>query len=256
MPNIEEVISVTDLYYQELSSTNEMRQAFQDILVSQSGYLFQAFKNDKVLTDRYKQALKLKTVDSNALLRGLFIQSVSIYEDFIRKLVSYVVTKITNSGESYRDLNLKLQNHFISTSGKVLSYYGSGTVNGVKYDFNNLTDSLVSCLSHQKDYYIDPRVFTILLGNCNSTRLSKLFDILNVSNDIFEDINLDPHLRIYLKETRKSQVIELCKNELDNFINMRNDIAHGYLTRSVSVDELKNSIEFFQTFIKAISRVC
>ena len=67
MAKIEYAVSVADLYYQELSSTAEIRQAFQDILVSQSQYIFQAIRHDHQLTERYKSALKLKTVDSNAL---------------------------------------------------------------------------------------------------------------------------------------------------------------------------------------------
>lgn len=256
MADINDAVLLSDLYFQELSSTAEIRQAFQDILISQSHSIFPAIRHDRELTERYQRALKLKTVDKNALLKGLLIQTVAIYEDFVREMVSYVVNKLTTQGVKYKDLNLKLKNGFISSTGKVLTHYGSGTVNGVKYDFNNLTQSLVSCLSHHDAYHIDPRVFTILLGNCTSSRLVGLLSLLGVSDDIFDTIKGDAGLGKVFQETRKSQVAELTKNRLDELIGFRNDIAHGDLTRAVSTDELDDAIKFFKALIKALSLKC
>lgn len=256
MASIDDAVGLSELYYQELLSTAEIRQAFQDIVVSQSQYIFQAIKHDKELTGRYKTALRLKTVDKSALLKGLLIQAVAIYEDFIREMVSCIVSKLTSNATKYDDLSLKIKNGFITSTGRVLAFYGSGTVNGVKYDFNNLTDSLVSCLSSREGYYIDPRVFTILLGNCTSSRLTSLLNLLGVSDDIFEDIKSDNGLMKVFNETRKSQVVELSKNKLDDLINVRNDIAHGDLTRSISGDELEDAISFLKALIRALSLKC
>ncbi|NTY86503.1 hypothetical protein FCH33_06925 [Serratia fonticola] len=256
MTNIEDAVSLSDSYYQELSATAEIRQAFQDILIAQSQYIFPAISYDKHLTERYKNALKLKTVDTSALLKGLLIQAVSIYENFVRDMVSVVVYKLTSQGAKYIDLNLKLRNSFISSTGKVLTHYGSGTVNGVKYDFDNLTQSLISCLSFQDEYHIDPRVFTILLGNCTSSRITSLLSVLGVSDDIFDDIKSDSGLKKHFNESRMSQVEELTKSGLDELINLRNDIAHGDLTRSLSIDELERAIQLLKTLIKALSIRC
>ncbi|MDE7590887.1 MAE_28990/MAE_18760 family HEPN-like nuclease [Enterobacter bugandensis] len=256
MANIDDAVNLSELYYQEISSTIEIRQAFQEILISYSQSIFPAISYDKELTDRYKGFLKLKTVDQSTLIKGLLIQSVAIYENFIREMVSVAIYKLTSSGTKYLELNLKLRNGFISSTGKVLTHYGSGTVNGVKYDFNNLTQSLISCLSSHEDYHIDSRVFTILLGNCTSSRIVSLFNVLGVSDNIFEDIKSDSGLKKHFNETRMSQVEEMTRNGLDELINLRNDIAHGDLTRAVSIDELERSIQFLRAFIKALSLKC
>lgn len=256
MANIEEAVALSDLYYQELSSTIQIRQAFQDILISYSQSIFPAISYDKDLTERYRGFLKLKTVDQSALIKGLLIQAVAIYENFVREMVSVVIYKLTTQGTQYVDLSLKLKNGFISSTGKVLTHYGSGTVNGVKYDFDNLAQSLISCLSSRVDYHIDPRVFTILLGNCTSSRIISLLNVLGVSENIFEDIKSDSGLKKHFNETRMSQVEELTKNGLDELINLRNDIAHGDLTRSVSIDELERAIQLLRAFIKALSLKC
>ncbi|MBH2869530.1 hypothetical protein I5L38_16765 [Serratia marcescens] len=256
MPEIQHQVDLSEAFFSELESTASMRMVFMDIVISNSSTLFQAFSHDKALLSKLKEAMKLKTVDQNALFRGLFIQAVAIFEDFIRNMVTHVVHSHQSQRERYSELSTSLQNYFISSSGNVLKYYGSGSVNGVKYDFSHLKKSLISCLSDNNDFYLEPRVFTISMGNCTSTRVENLFSKLCLSDNIFDKIGGNQNLKNIIQELRKSNASVLIKEKLDSIIDTRNDIAHGELTRSISKDEFDDAILFLRGLIKAFADCC
>ncbi len=180
MEPLETAKAVSDAYFDELRATVEIRQAYHDIIVLNSVTLFAAFEHDARLKSRLKDALKLKTTDQSALLRGLFVQAVGVFDEFVRSLISSKIEERSKACDKYNDLSEKLRNGFISNSGKVLTHYGRGTVNGVRYDFNRLTSSLIACLSNSKDYFLEPRVFTILMGNSTPDRLKNLFEAVDL----------------------------------------------------------------------------
>lgn len=256
MDDIKMYVDKTEDFFSELESTAAIRVAFMEIVVANSTSLFTAFGHDKVAKSKLQDVLKLKTVDTNALYRGLFIQSVAIFEDFVRKMVNYVIQIHKMKEKQYSKLSDSLQNYFISSSGSVLSHYGSGTVNGVKYDFEHLTKSLVTCLSDSEDYYIEPRVFTISMGNCTSSRVENLFSKICLDDDIFLSISSYPELKRTVMEKRKSAASILIKDKLDTIIHTRNDIAHGELTRSISKDDFEDTTLFLRGLIKAFALRC
>ncbi|CAM4513943.1 MAE_28990/MAE_18760 family HEPN-like nuclease [Klebsiella pneumoniae] len=243
-------------YFSELNDTAEIRLAFMELVVQNASILYPSFKHDRVLADKLKKYLTLKTVDQNALYRGLFIQAVAIFEDFIRNMVNHIIECHKIKVKKYSKLNDVLQNYFIASSGNVLTHYGRGTVNGVKYNFEQLKLSLMSCFSDSDDYYIEPRVFTISMGNCTSSRVEKLFSKLCLDDDIFTSISGTTELKKTVMETRKSAVSLLIKEKLDRIIHIRNDIAHGELTVSISKDEFDDTSVFLRSLIKALAERC
>jgi len=253
---MQNTLDVSELYFSELESTASIRSAFHDIVVTNSQVLFTAFSHDKMMLGRLKDSLRLRFVDQNSLYKGLFIQAVSVFESFIRSTVTYVIDNHVTKEPQYSKLELALRNYYISNSGKALSYFGSGSINGVKYDFDKLTESLASCFNDSENYHIESRVFTISMGNCTSSRLESLFSKLLVSDDIFSKISNDVHLRKVLNETRRNNIKALIKDRLDNIIDVRNDIAHGEITRSVSKDEFEDCLQFLRGLIKALASAC
>ncbi|HCI6877920.1 TPA: hypothetical protein NPP87_004942 [Klebsiella quasipneumoniae subsp. similipneumoniae] len=243
-------------FFSELEDTAEIRLAFMELVVQNASILYPSFQHDRALADKLKKYLALKTVDQNALYRGLFIQAVAIFEDFIRNMVSHIIECHQIKEKKYSKLNDVLQNYFIASSGNVLAHYGRGTVNGVKYNFDQLKSSLMSCFSDSDGYYIEPRVFTISMGNCTSSRIEKLFSKLCLDDDIFTSISNNTELKRTVMETRKSAASLLIKEKLDRIIHIRNDIAHGELTVSISKDEFDDTTIFLRSLIKALAERC
>lgn len=253
MGNINTHIELAELYFMELMKTASLRSYFNDLVLTKSQILFSAFSVDKNLQNRLRESMSLKEIDDSALLKGLFLQSVSVYENYIKGMVSCIIQMNINKASKYSELTTQLKNGFISNAGKALSYYGGGTVNGVRFDFDALTESLKLCLTDEQPYHIDATVFTILMGNCTSQRLQKLLEKIGHSSDIFKDISDDGGLKKVLKETRKAQINHMTKEKLDLIMDLRNDIAHGDLTRTLNKDEFDDYVQFLRSLIGALS---
>ncbi|MEQ0188776.1 MAE_28990/MAE_18760 family HEPN-like nuclease [Klebsiella sp. CN_Kp098] len=123
----------------------------------------------------------------------------------------------------------------------------------MKYNFDQLKTSLMSCFPGSDGYYIEPRVFTISIGNCTSSRVEKLFSKLCLDDDIFTSISNTTELKRSVMETRKNAVSQLRKEKLDRIIHIRNDIAHGELTVSISKDEFDDTGIFLRSLKKALA---
>lgn len=256
MAMLDSAKSVADAYFDELRDTAEIRQVYHDLIVSNAGTLFGAFAEDAHLKRRLTDALKLKTTDQSALLRGLFVQAVGAFDEFVRSLVSAVIEEKVKSSDKYSKLGEPLRNGFMSHSGRALSYYGSGTVNGVRYDFGKLTLSLAGCLSDSKDYFLDPRVFTITMGNSTPERLEKIFKILELPEPFSADLGDNSELKRATGETRKARIAELAKIRLSELIELRNNIAHGELTSAISPDEFQDNVNFLSALTSALKELC
>lgn len=256
MATLDSAKSLADAYFDELRATAEIRQAYHDIIVLNAPTLYGAFGHDAKLKGRLTDVLKLKTTDQSALLRGLFVQAIGVFDEFVRSLISAVLDKRTNDSGKYSDLNESLRNGFISQSGRVLSHYGSGTVNGVRYDFSKLTSSLAVCLSDSAGYFLEPRVFTILMGNSTPDRLKKLFATVGLPEPFSPDLGECGELKKAMGETRKAQVAQMAEERLAALIALRNDIAHGYLTTSISADEFREHIKVLCALTSALKELC
>lgn len=175
MEALDKAKSTADAYFDELRATAEIRKAYHDIIVLNAPALYGAFANDPKMRERMGAALKLKTTDESALLKGLLVQAVAVFEEFIRLVVSSAVDSKVKSSDKYSGLNEALRNGFLVHSGRVLTCFGSGSVNGVQYDFSKLTESLAMCLADKEGYFLEPRVFTVLMGNCTPRSAQEAF---------------------------------------------------------------------------------
>lgn len=254
MADLDKAVEISELYFTDIISTASLRQIYQEIIVSNSSSLFSSLSYNQELTNKIKEALTIKTVDEEVLYKGLFLQSVAVFEDFIKNIVEFITVKHHSNTSTYNGLDVNLQAYYLSSSGKALGYYSSGTVNGVKFDFKNLKDSLLTCLSGTENFFLDPAVFTVLMGNCTSDRLISLFSKLSNIDNIFTILGSDNELKKSLGESRKGQTSTLAKENLDLIIDLRNDIAHGSLTRTLSKDDFINHTNFLQALVKSLAR--
>lgn len=256
MVKLDNAKSIADAYFDELRATVEIREAYHDIIVLNAQAIYGAFEHDAKLKARLQSALKVKTTDKSALLRGLFVQGVGIFEEFVRLLVTEVLEEKVRFFRRYSELDEVLRNGFLIHSGRVLTHYGSGGVNGVRYDFSKLTTSLASCLSDEEGYFLEARVFTVLMGNSTPERLTKLFQTIGLPEPFSTELGECAELKRAMGVTAKAQAAKLAERKLSDLVSLRNDIAHGVLAGAMSVDEFRENIDVLSALTSALKKLC
>lgn len=256
MAALDKAKSTADAYFDELRATAEIRKVYHDIIVLNAQVLYGAFANDSKMRERIGAALKLKTTDESALLKGLLVQAVAVFEEFIRQVVSSAIDRKVKSSGKYSELNEGLRNGFLVHSGRVLTYYGSGSVNGVQYDFSKLTESLAMCLADEAGYFLEARVFTVLMGNCTPDRLKKLFEVIGLPQPFSAEFGECPELKKVTGEAGKVQAAKKSEVRLSQLIKLRNDIAHGDITVAITPNDLEEHIQMLAALTDAFKKLC
>ena len=252
MNSVERAKNMATRHIEEAEATVRIRRAYTSIIVSNAQLLFPIFTNAQQKRNLLI-ALKDKDTDTSILYRGLLIQVNGVFENFVRSLCVAIVEKKCADAGSYNELDEQIRTEHIVRSAKILTYLKEGNVNGIKYNFNALQENLAECILNTNDYMVQPEVFTLLMGNCTSSRLTELFKSLSLSDPFDDELGKHTTLRRWAKDQSSRRVAKVVKSTLDEQIAIRNDIAHGNLTMSVSQTEFESSVNFFSAFIEALS---
>lgn len=241
------------LYLDEVEATLSIRKAFNEIIVARQALLFPAFQHDDEGKRLLREALKTGNVDESALNRGLVIQANSVFELFIRYLITAVTDHISRSTESFSNTEKKFQNQFLAHAGRIMNYMPAGNVSGQTFDFSALLDSVRMCISNETPYYIYSSAFSVLMGNCTPEKLEKLFGNLGLTEPFTDSLGRNTVLQRVLNERRHRRVATLARETLAKQIDLRNDIVHGQLARAVSSTDVEESVQFFRGLVVALS---
>lgn len=126
---------------------------------------------------------------------------------------------------------------------------------GASYNFDALLENLGKSLSDQKGFKLHPEIYTKLMGNCTSTRITDLFATLELPEPFSESLGKNSKLRTYFADKAKGRVADRARETLDKQIDLRNDMVHGELTRSVDLTALNDSMSFFRALISALDEL-
>lgn len=252
MKAIQRAQTTAHMQIEEAEATARIRNAYSAIIVSNAQSLYGLFL-DQERRNILERALQDKDTDHSMLLRGLFIQINGIFESFIRSLCTVVITKKSEVAGSYSALEDVIRKEHIYRSAKVLVHIKSGHVRGKNYDFDSLQNSLANCILDKDTFNIQADVFTLLMGNCTTLRLAKLFESLSLTDPFGDSIGAHTGLRKCSKERSPRKVAKYAKNTLDNYISLRNEITHGNSTRTMSMTEFESAAKFFKELIAALS---
>jgi hypothetical protein len=94
------------------------------------------------------------------------------------------------------------------------------------------------------------------MGNCTPLRLTNLFQKVGLPAPFSADFGDCPDLKKAVGENRKLQAAKLAEHRLTDLMALRNDIAHGAPTISLSVDELRESIQLLCALTSAFRMLC
>ena len=252
MEPVERALKTAEAQIEEAEATARIRSAYLAIVVSNAPALFGLFtEQDKRNT--LSRALLDRDTDSSMLHRGLIVQVNGIFENFVRSICDAVLAIKSRRVGSFSELEEKIRNEYVHQSAVVLTHARKGNVRGRSYDFCRLQTSLVGCVLGREDLEVRADVFTLLLGNCTSSRLSSLFKALCLTDPFGDHIGSHSGLRKCANERSKRKVATFAKRTLDEQIKLRNEFAHGNLTKSVTLAELQFSVQFFREYIKSVT---
>lgn len=237
---------------EEARSTARIRRAYTSILVSNAQSLYPVFQHQQQ-AQLLKEALKDKDTDASMLLRGLLLQLNGVFENFVRLLCTAIVETRTARAGSYSALDEHFRTEHLHHSATILTHQREGDVRGLKYDFAALETNLAKCLLDTNDFKVQPDVFTLTMGNCTSTRLTVLFKSLSLEDPFSDTLGQNTQLREWAQDRSNRRVSKAAKVALDDNISLRNDIAHGNLTKTVSDTEFESCAEFYGALIGALS---
>ena len=253
MSSVQSALKIAHMQIEEAEATARISNAYKTIIVLHAQSLFKIF-DDIGRREILDRALLDQGTDTSMLFRGLIVQMIGVFENFIRSLCEVVVKKKSADADRYSLLDEKIRRDHVWHSAKILTHLKKGDVKGIKYDFEGLQVSLANCILDTDDFNVQPDVFTLLMGNCTPSRLVKLFQSLSLPDPFNDSLGEHPGLQKYAESKSKRKVAKLAKSTLDKYMSLRNDIAHGNLTIPVSRAEFEDCTMFFKILTEALSQ--
>ena len=253
MNSVDRAKTIANARIDEVTATMSFRTASKSIIVSNATTLFSVFPMEP-----QRQTLKTaladhRQTDGSMLFRGLIVQLYGVFENFVRSLCYAIVETKSSEASAYSAVDQQLQKEYLHRSAVILTHRKRGEVNGLKYDFDTLQTNLAKCLLDSSDYKIQADVFTLLLGNCDSARLTDLFQALSLDDPFGDDLGRNQKLKAWAKDSSTRKVTKKVKTQLDENVSLRNEMAHGNLTKMVSESEVDSCAEFYRALIDALS---
>jgi hypothetical protein len=255
MSKLDAAKSLADAYLDEIEATIEIRQSYTNIVVGMAGYLMGALGQDTAAKSTVQKALKHKAADPNALYKSLIVQVNGVFENYIRSVTKAIVEERYEAVELYENLEKGFRNDHIAHAARVLTYVKTGSVMGVAYNFDDLLANLGKGLSGQKGYKLNSEIYTKLMGNCTAERVEKLFSALALPEPFSDTLGQNAQLKVYFADRAKGRVAERAREKLDDQLNLRNDIVHGDLTRTVDLTGLQDTLGYFRALIAGLDEL-
>ena len=252
MEGMARALRTAEAQIDEAAATARIRNAYFAIVVSNAQILYGAF-TEQSQHKALSQALLDKDTDSSMLHRGLVVQINGVFESFVRSLCESVVVEKVKHARSFFELEDRVRREYIHQSSVVLTHARDGNVRGRSYDFDGLQKSLGACLIGKESFEVRAEVFTLLMGNCTSARLAGLFEALCLTDPFDDRIGEYPGLRRCANERSKRKVAKFARRTLDDQVSLRNELAHGNLTKSVTLNEVEFSVKFFREYMGAVT---
>ena len=205
MNSVQSALNLAHMQIEEAEATVRIRYAYKDIVVLNAQSLYATFKGNEQ-KEILRRALKDKDTDTSILFRGLIVQMISIFENFIQSLCKAVIKKKTTDAGTYSRLDETIRKEHIYHSARILTHLKNGHVNGRKYDFSTLQLNLANCILDTNDFNVQDEVFTFLMGNCTSSRLVELFKSLSLQDPFDDSLSRNSELRKCANE-RKTRIV-------------------------------------------------
>lgn len=226
--------------------------------IADSSQLIFAHDHEGGIRKSLEQALKLRRTQPTPLYRGLIVQIVAAFEEYMRNFCNAQIDTLhasINTDEG--SLNEAVRMTYLSKAGKILGHIPSGTFLGARFDFTALQRTLPSVLKQEKPIELQPSVFSTRLGSCSSEKVEEIFSLFQLPEPFRKDLGSHAASAPWRRgSSSPTAAAVLMQSELDSLIDLRNDLAHGALS-TVTIDNVKNAsalIRALATTLAAVGR--
>jgi hypothetical protein len=195
--------------------------------------------------------IKIDPIPSRTISNALFISSVAGFENFLRCLLTSILTEI----EKKETIPSSIINKNVQMSGVVLSYFYSPPSH-LKVDYARITQNLATC--YAKD--TKPKFNEEITGY-----LKDILDLDNVFRflkDCEIELSWDhffrsSELKRILNTTKARETGNQLQITLKKYIDLRNKIAHTGLSSSdMTINLVSETIMFFENIAKFMVTYC
>lgn len=180
-----------------------------------------------------------------------FTRLYAVYEEFIRDLVSEYLRLVPVLYEKYAELpeNMTTQ-HRLGIAQILLKLGKEGPYRDL--DETKIIGDLAHGLGGGISYKLLPGAFLIDPQNYRHTVLVKLFGYLGIK-DCWTWVERHPLVTEYVERERDSN--ETAATVLHDFVEYRNEAAHGNVTETVSIEEQKSIADCILVVCEALAQL-
>lgn len=252
MKGVERARSIAHAHLDEVNATARIWRSYHKIIVGKSTILNNAFTEhrDKVL---YAEALRDKETNEGALYRGLLVQVHGIFEGFVKNVIGGVLEIRRSEVSTYYELSEAIRHEHIVSTAKALQHIKTGTVQGVRFDFDKAIRNLGHCFTDSQDFSLEKDPFVILLGNCTPKKMEDVFRWMGVTLPFDDKLGENKLIKKWANETSKRKAAKAAKSALVEKIEQRNEIVHGNITKTITHTEFDQTMDFFYALTDGIA---
>ena len=192
-----------------------------------------------------------RSVDTNLLYQGLYVQLYASFEWFIRTLIVRYIEELSRLFPSYSDLEGRsgdpLKHNYYHTGAAMQQIFGNRT--NVRIDFQMLAKNMGSALPDSAAVMLNSTAFALFLGILDLSEIEKALKRIGIENVFWDRIAREGPVQRFFGETGTRRNAHLMKEFLDQFIRRRNNICHkGDGIEPVSSDDIIRHAEFLRIF--------
>ncbi len=249
MDGFDRVWSVFAARIDEVLGNLRARQS-HSFLVRNQASLFAYSTIPAHLKTELNRALNLKGAPEAVVYRGLVLQLYGAFERFVTEITEATLSAVRAKVGRYSELNEGVRNAHTVGSARLLAKLHDRNINGVPFDFVNLQLNMAACFSDDPEYRLGADAFTALLGVCTSERVDSVFEALHMGKAFDDALGKDPGIKSWAKNVGAREALKLVRDNLDELVRLRNQIAHG----SADPDVLGTEVEEAAIFLSALGK--
>lgn len=203
-----------------------------------------ALVDSLILPDRKAENL---TYDGSVVLLS------AAYESFARDIIEELCREIERKIPKFDNLPDKIKSENARATGRVLSKHNEKRFS--QFDYLKLSEHLGSCIVGSDKYRLNSGPLASHDRNLNSRELADLFHRVGIDK-LWERIGAVPCIQQFFSVTESDPAKKSAIAKLDEFIPLRNQVAHtGSGEDSIGPEALTQWVDFFLVLAESLSVV-
>ena len=246
MPSFDRAAAAAQAAIFEVKENALIRQKFDSLLVPRATQVFAW----GALSAEIGKLLAINS-EPSVLYRGLFVQTISIFESYIKQVTYAVLEMRRAKADSYEKLpeGVRLANIF-NTGTALRAVYDGPTIDHAAY-----MKAIGTCSSGETAYTLNAEGFVLDVGNCKMGSINKHFKKLGAKGDFSDAICSDAALQKWSGTTSVRKTSDLVEATLDEYVDRRNTIVHRVDASMTFVpQDIEDVTHFMSLLTEAIKR--